>query len=116
MNNYFWLVLLPNIECFFCTLGIIGIVACVVGGFIYMSMQLEAYNKEDHDNAWIFAKKILKVFAASMTLLFISCFIPSKNDIVQLKIISVVSELNGSEQIPQKLVDRLNAILDDGKG
>lgn len=111
MENYFWLVVLPNLDCFFGMLGIIGLVVSVIGGFIYLGQKTDARHKEDHDNAWMFARSMLKVFAASMAMLFITCFFPTKKDIIQLKIISVVSELKGADQIPQKLVDRLNDIL-----
>lgn len=115
MNNYFWLVVLPNLDCFFGALGILGIVACIIGGFVYMHIKIDAYNKEDHANAWKFAKTMFKVFAVSMTLFFITCFIPTKKDIIQLKIISVVSELKGVDKIPQKLIDRLNDLLGEDK-
>ncbi len=115
MENYWWLVVIPNLDCFFGTLGCLGIVAFIVGGFVYLHKKIEAYNEKDHKNAWAFAKTMFKVFAASMTLFFITCFIPSKKDIVQLKVISVVSELKGVDQIPQKLIDRLNELLDGDK-
>ena len=112
MDNYFWLVVVPNLECFFGTLGVIGLVFCVVCSAIYISMKLEAYDEEDEDKARKFAKSIIKVFSVSMTMFFITCFIPTKKDMIQLKIISVVSELKGVDKIPQKLVDRLNYFLD----
>lgn len=115
MGNYFWLVVVPNLDCFLGTLGIIGIVACILGGFIYLTKKLEAYNEEQHENAWKFAKTMLKMFAASMTIFFITCFIPSKKDIILLKIISVVHELKGIDQIPQKLIERLNDFLEEDK-
>ena len=115
MNNYFWLVLLPNLDCFLCTLGVVGIVGCVASGIIYASMKIEAYDEDDQKKASKFAKVVLQLFSISMTLFFITCFIPTKKDIIQLKIISVVSELKGAEQLPQKLVDRLNSILDGEK-
>ncbi len=113
MNNYFWLVVLPNLDSFFGTLGVVGLISCVIGGFIFMHKKIEAYNKEDHENAWKFAKKMFIIFGISMSIFFVTVFIPSKKDIVQLKIISVVSEIKGVEQIPQKLINKLNLLLED---
>ena len=113
MDNYWWLVVIPNLDFFFGTLGCFGIVACIIGGFIYLVKKIEAYDEKDHKNAWKFAKTMFKVFATSMTLFFITCFIPTKKDIIQLKAISIISELNGVNQIPQKLIDRLNILLEN---
>lgn len=110
-----WLVVIPNLDCFLGVLGVMGIISSVFGGFVYIDKKIDAYDQKDHEDAWKFAKTIIKLFAASMFMFFITCFIPTKKDIFQLKIISVVSELKGVDQIPQKLIDRLNDLLDGDK-
>lgn len=115
MNNYFWLVVLPNLNCFFETLAILGTIACIIGGFIYKEKKINAYNENDHKEAWEFAKTMYKVFAISMIMFFITCFIPTKKDIIQLKTISIISELKNADKIPQKLIDRLNDLLEPTK-
>jgi|SRR5690349_6526484 len=113
MNNYFWLVVLPNLDYFLGTLGILGIVFCIFAVFFYLHMLCEACDEEDEQEALKFAKNTLKVFVMSMFLFFITCFIPTKKDIAQLKVLSVVGELKGVDKIPQKLIDRLNDLLDE---
>ena len=113
MNNYLWLVVVPNLASFFETLGILGVVSCIVGGVFYTAEKLTACGKEEHKEAGKLAKNTMKLFSVSMTLLFIVCFIPNKKDVIQLKAISMVSELKGSDQIPQKIVTRLNKLLDE---
>lgn len=113
MENYFWLVVIPSLGCFFATLGCIGIVACIFGGFSYAYQKMEALYEVEHENAHKKAKIVLKLFIISMAMFFVTCFIPTKKDIIQLKIIHIASELKGIDQIPQKLVDRLNDLLDE---
>ncbi len=115
MNNYFWLVLVPNLNGFFSLLGISGIVACIICGFFYMTKKNDAYDDEDREIAKKTGVAALKMFSVSMVIFFITCFIPSKKDLITLKILSVVSELKGADKIPQKLIDRLNALLDGDK-
>ena len=115
MNNYFWLVVLPNLDCFFGTLGILGLLACIIGGFVYMHKKIDVYGGFDEKEAWEFAKKMFKLFAVSMTIFFVTCFIPTKKDIIQLKAISMISELKDADKMPQKLIDRLNDLLDPPK-
>lgn len=113
MNNYFWLVLLPNLDSFFCILGVAGIVAASIVFCIYWEKMDYVCTKEHANDARNLAKRSLKLFASAMIMFFITCFIPTKKDIIQLKIISAVSELKGVEQIPQKLIDRLGYLLED---
>lgn len=113
MNNYFWLVVLPNLDCFFGILGCMGMIFCIIGFLVYLNKKIEAYQIEDHKKAGEFAKTLFKVLGGSMIMFFMTCFIPSKKDLIQLKMISVIAELKGVEQIPQKLIDRLNNLLDE---
>jgi hypothetical protein len=112
MDNYFWLVVLPNLDCFFVLLGVIGIFACAVGCFMYADKKMDAYTPECHAKASKFGKCVFKGLSLSLLLLFISCFIPTKKDIMQLKVLSLVSEIKGIDQIPQKIIDRLNEVLE----
>ncbi len=111
MINYFLLVLLPNLSCFFVTLGIFGIVTSIVLFLIYLSKKFEACDDREEAAASLYFKKTIPVFLVSVLLLFVSCFIPEKKDMLQLKAVSIISELKGVEQIPQKLIDRLNDLL-----
>ncbi len=111
MNNYFLLVVLPNLDVLIQILGFIGIVISII---VFCS-SIDSHDRDD-DDVFGVMKASIKLFLASVFLFFISCFIPGKKEIIQLKIISVVSELKGVEQIPQKLIDRLNDVLGEGNG
>lgn len=115
MNNYFWLVVLPNLDCFITTLVILGFVVSGVSGFVYMLAVLDEPCEEEMQYRKCWGKKIINTLLASSLLFFITCFIPNKKDIVALRVISVVSELKGVEQIPQKIIDKLNTVLDGDK-
>lgn len=115
MENYLLLVVIPNLDCFFGSLGVIGIVTCIIL-FIGSGIQYsDAYDDADTQKAIKNIKTVCKIFAVSMFLFFITCFIPTKKDMIQLKAISIISELQGVEKIPQKVVDRLNDLLDAGE-
>lgn len=72
-----------------------------------------AYSKLEHEAASKYAKISITFLALSMSMLFITCFIPNKKEMIELKVISVVSELKGLDKIPQKLINRLNDIIGD---
>lgn len=113
--NYLLLVAIPNIGVFFTILGILGILFCVVGFFVFLSKKQDAYSEKDHKECDMYQSYIIKMFIASIIMLFVTCFIPERNQIIQLKIIDAVSELKGIDDIPQKLIDKLNNLLNENK-
>lgn len=115
MINYFLLVVIPNLDCLLSCLGIMGMMVAFVLGLILWSKMSDASCDKEHKECWVLANNILKILIASMFIFFITCFIPSKKDMLQLKVISIVSELQGVEKIPQKVIDRLNDLLGDDK-
>jgi uncharacterized Tic20 family protein len=100
MNNYLLLVVLPNICCLIAILGIAGTILGILGF-------MRAAEGDDYGH-----KLSIKQLIVSMLLIFISCFIPTKQDIIELKIISVVSGLKGADKIPQNIIDKLNDFLE----
>jgi hypothetical protein len=113
MENYLLFVLLPNIADFFGVLCIIGFIISLIGFLDYSVRMSSAYHTEDKNEASQYGKKIIKIFISSIILLFIACFIPCRKEIVQLKAISMVSELKGIDKIPQKLLNKLDKLLDE---
>lgn len=123
LDNYFWLVVIPNLECFFGVLGCFGVVASIVCFYISFE-QYAFYTRPEEYHDALEKKRALErkysrfafnLFLASTIIFLITCFIPTKKDIIQLKTISIISELKGADLIPQKLVDRLNDLLDSGE-
>lgn len=115
MLNYLLLVILPNLDCFFGTLGVFGIVTSIVLLVIYLSKKFEACTNDEEEQAAQYFKKIIPIFSVSVLMFLFSCFLPTKKDIIQLKAISIISELKGADQIPQKVIDRLNDLLGEEK-
>ncbi len=112
MNNYLFLVVLPKISCLLVILGSLGL----IGSILYLCgciMDTDYINsKEKPDPIWSFNKRI---FFISAMFLFITVFIPGKKEFLQLKAISIISETKGINGIPQKLINKLNYLLDDDK-
>lgn len=105
MENYLLLVVLPNLAVFFAIVGFVGIVATL----ICFVCTCDQYATREQINRY------LKVGGIFLGFLFISCFIPCEKQIIELKVISTISELKGVSQIPQKMIDRINDLLDMGK-
>lgn len=103
MNNYLLLVVLPNMNTLLNVISVIGIISsvwiCCVG-----------CNEKNEK----LVKKSIKIFIYSLVLIFISCFIPTKKEIIELKIISVVSGVKGIDKVPQNIIDKLNDFLEIG--
>lgn len=112
MNNYFLWVVLPNLSCFLGIFGIIGIISCIVGVIISIVMDENACDKEDKKKAKKVRESSINVLIGSIIMIFITCFIPEKKDLMQLKALSILSEVKGADKIPQKLIDKLNDLLE----
>lgn len=113
MSAYWWLVFLPNFSCFLSILSFCMIVGCVIGTMGFVSLKVDAYNDKDHAEANQYGYKLLKITLIPVLLFFISCFIPDKHAMLQLKAINIISELRDVDKIPQKVVDKLNTLLDE---
>jgi heme/copper-type cytochrome/quinol oxidase subunit 2 len=112
MMNYFLLIIVPNLHCFVSVLSTFGIVLSVASFLIWMHLKCEARNDEDEKQALIHLNRVVKIFLVSISMLFIICFIPSRSAIIQLQVINCIQELKGVQEIPQKLIDKLNKILE----
>src|SRR4030095_1251997 len=110
--NYLFLVLLPNINNFFCTMGCISMGLSVIFLIICACKKIESCDEDDEKKCLELSKNISKLFFISLLIFFISCFIPDKKDIIQLKVISIISELKGIDNIPQKIIEKLNDLLE----
>lgn len=116
--NYFLLVVLPNLSGLFSSVGFIILIACIICSivlsFIYSDSSYYSQNYEEEKKQFaIWFRSLIKAFILSLSLLFAACFMPTKKDVIQLKAISIVSELKGVDKIPQKVIDRLNDLLGD---
>lgn len=69
------------------------------------------FTNEDNNNGRC-CKTATPLFIA-LLLIALGFFIPSKKEMIELKVISAITELKGADKIPQKLVDKLNIILED---
>ena len=112
MINYFMLVVVPNLNIFFVNFGSVGVICSLIGFLIYLHKRFEAWDKATRKASDKFLKGLIPIFVVSLISIFISCFMPSKKDILQLKTISIISELKGADQLPQKIITRLNKLLD----
>ncbi len=110
--NYFLLVLLPHLDCYIQLIGIIGFVISLIACLIKLHDVFDAYNDDDLIEAKSVLRKTAKIPLAFLLLSSLSIPIPNKREIIQLKAITVLSEIKGLDQIPQKLIDRLNDLLD----
>lgn len=102
MNNYFLFVLLPNIGELLKIISFIGFVLS-----IFFAIFAEEEKK--------FINHFITIVVFTLIVTFISCFIPTKKDVLKLKAISAVSEIKGIDKIPQKLIDLLNDSLEGNK-
>ena len=109
--NYFWLVVLPNLDSFLGCLGLVGLCVSAIGLLVSLHQKIEACSKNEEEQALKLSKTMLKVLSVSIGLFFITCFMPTKKDFILLKTIAITSELKGIEQIPQSLVDKINELL-----
>lgn len=112
MNNYLLWIVLPSFEIFFTMLGVVGLVSSAILAIAATTAAHNACGEEEIIQAKKFSKFSITALGISVLLLFISCFLPSKKALMQLKVISVVSELKNADKIPQKLVDKINLLLD----
>ena len=90
--NYFFLVFVPNFFAFIGFLGAFGFVASLAGVVIYLYKKDNSYSQECLNDAKLFGKKVLKGLILSMSMIFITCFMPSKEDIIQLRAMSIACE------------------------
>jgi len=109
MENYLLLVVLPNLSIFFALVGLLGLL--FTGGF-FVCTYSDLYKEEDIENLFKSTGRIACYF---LGMLFMSCFMPDRTQVIQLKVISTISELKGVEEIPQKMIDRINDLLDMGE-
>ena len=105
--NYFLLVLLPHLDRFLGTLGILGLIICVLSSLPILC----AYGEEDERFPFIF-KRFLQALSFSVFLIFLTIPIPSKTELVQLRVVNILDETKGLDKIPQKIVDRISKLLD----
>lgn len=112
MNNYLLLVLLPHLDCFLTIIGAITVIIGLIGSFISISAISEADGEGEEKSAKSMLVTFVKALIAGLIMLFISIFIPTKAEIIQLKVLGALSELRGADKIPQKLIDRINDLLD----
>jgi len=78
VNNYLSLVLFPNIKDFMIIFGIIGIIISLIIFYCWEQSCCE----EEKEAFW---KKGNKFLLSSIFILFITCFIPTQIDILQLE-------------------------------
>lgn len=110
MSNYLWLVVMPNIGKLLDIFGGFGLIIFATALLLFVAFQ-GLHGGDDYKQT---IKNLRKILLVSMMMFFIGCFIPSKKEIIELKAISIISEINGADQIPQKIIDKLNDLLAQG--
>jgi Na+/H+ antiporter NhaD/arsenite permease-like protein len=113
MVNYFWLVFLPNIGFLFSLLGLIGLIFCVLYWVGYFATKYDPRTKDRNEEDRFCHGVMFIASLVVMVLLLLGFFIPSKKEIIQLKLLSAATELKGADQIPQKIVNKINNLLDE---
>lgn len=108
MNNYLWLVVMPNFGKLLDILGGFGLIVFITALFIFVAFK-DLHGVDDHKQT---IKSLSNILLMSIMMFFIGCFIPSKKEIIELRAISIISEVNGADQIPKKIVDKLNDLLE----
>jgi len=81
-------------------------------GFTTLILWIAYLFSDDNKCNGCCGKTVIPLFIA-LLLIALGFFIPSKKEMIELKVISAVTELKGADKIPQKLVDKLNIILED---
>lgn len=113
MMDYFLFVVLPNFKNLLEVCLFAGCVSSIVYAIYFLSEHSTAICDSDRKHVKDIGKKCVLIIIATTLMLFVDCFIPTKKDLLMLKIGSTVSKLQGVDQIPQKIVDKLNKLLDD---
>ncbi len=112
MKEYFLLVVLPNLSNFFC------IVSCLMFILFMITFLCTLEDKSrDNEETINYKRKLSKqafwlLLMPAIIFVFSSNFIPSKKEFLQLQAIKIFKETKGIEQIPQKLIDKVNNLLD----
>lgn len=112
MNSYLLLVLLPHLDSFLGVAGALGLVSSLIGGIMSFASYMNAYDDEDKKESMKFFGWAKRIFCGAFLAIFLTIFIPNKTELLQMKAIEVLSEVKGLDAIPQKVVDRLNSLLD----
>jgi hypothetical protein len=93
-------------------IGIVGFITSAIVGIAGAFSYVDAYSDSEKESSKRFLTNIIKIGSAFLFCTFLTIFIPSKTELVQLKAIEILSEVKGLDAIPQKVVDRLNSLLD----
>lgn len=112
MDSYLCLVVIPNLRIFLIIAGLFGLILCISCVLSLWEIGLDGVPEEHRRTCFKMRIGLVKGILFSVFILFLSGFFPSKKEMIQLKALNMISELKGVEQIPQKLVDRLNELLD----
>lgn len=110
--NYFLFVFLPHFDVFISFLGFYCLIASLILGFVVFNSYTAICNDRDIKEFIKLKNLLYKFIAVSCTSFILSIPIPSKKELIQLKAINVLQEIKGIDLVPQKLVDKLNNLLD----
>lgn len=110
--NYFLLVVLPHLSTWIESISVLFLIVLCFPLFLCgMASIFEAHEKERIE-AFIYSKRILAYGLIPLFVLFLTIFIPTKTELLQLKTISIMQEVKGLDSIPQKVIDKINTLLD----
>ena len=115
MNNYFMLVVFPNLSTIFEIItSFVTVAFCLCSVILFISYCENNYSQySDPDGLKLkeHLKHIKKIGILVATLMIVGAFLPSRKEIIMLKSVSIMQETKGIENIPQNLVDKINEVL-----
>jgi hypothetical protein len=113
--NYFLFVFLPHLDIYLEIIGFFGLICTFVSLFIYISQYIDNYTSEDIARSIKIGIISIKIFIASLVILSLTIPIPSKKELVELKVINTLQDIKGLDAIPQKIIDNINLLFDINK-
>ena len=107
MENYIWLVLIPQLGVFFTIAAtFVSISALLLGIGLFISYEDLDKKEIPYFIIWIKRIGIMSVFCW----IVVVC-LPDKNTVIQLKALSLLSDVKGLNTIPQKVIEKLDSLL-----
>lgn len=111
MINYLTMVVLPNIGelCQVVALCCVPSIIVLTIAYFCLSSNWPDENELKLIKNIIFCLKITAY--AGIVTAFTSCFMPSQKQVLQLQAMSLISKIEGIENLPQNIADKLNELF-----
>lgn len=113
--NYFLLVVLPHLSIWIEGISVFFFIVLCIPLFLCGMASIFEENEKERKEAFMIVKRVLLYIMIPLFVSFLTVLIPTKTEILQLKTISIMQEVKGLDSIPQKVVDKINNLLDMGK-